>query len=326
MDWDLTSYFAELMARPMRNSKMNCKEILRRHVSSRRHSTVAEDNADAWEAIFLLTEGLTDRLSHLGSYLGCLTAADARNEDYAREEAAFALLAAESEKLDVELLRALKDVSDEFFAKFAHGPPWPTAATSSAANAKTRSRTMIPEKEMLSADLGVDGLHAWGRLYDSISGKLEFDMTFPDGRTERRPISQRRALMEDPDRRVRQAAFDGGNRALGKHGRRHGCRAQRHFGDAADPQTSIAAWTTFSMSPSSRRRFRPRPRRNVRSYRRANRNWPDASSPPRHSSWALRASLGTIWARRYRCPTKGIFLGKRARTSSPAPLQRPTHA
>ena len=72
---------------------------------------------------------------------------------------------------------------------------------------------MSPEKEMLSADLGVDGLHAWGRLYDSISGKLEFDMAFPDGRTERRPMSQRRALMEDPDRRVRQAAFDGGNRA-----------------------------------------------------------------------------------------------------------------
>ena len=88
---------------------------------------------------YSLTEGLTDRLSHLGSYLGCLTAADARNEDYAREEAAFALLAAESEKLDVELLRALKDASDEMFAKFAQRPAWPTAATSSAASAKTHS-------------------------------------------------------------------------------------------------------------------------------------------------------------------------------------------
>ena len=95
---------------------------------------------------------------------------------------------------------------------------------------------MSPEKEMLSADLGVDGLHAWGRLYDSISGKLEFDMAFPDGRTERRPMSQRRALMEDPDRRVRQAAFDGGNRAWESMEDVAAARAQRHLGDAADPQ------------------------------------------------------------------------------------------
>ena len=38
-------------------------------------------------------------------------------------------------------------------------------------------------------------------------------MRFPDGKTEKRPISQRRSLMENPDRRVRQAAFEGGNAA-----------------------------------------------------------------------------------------------------------------
>ena len=99
MDWDLTSYFAEFDGPAMRQFK----DELQRDIATAREQAaalapLAEDNADTWEAIFLLTEGLTDRLSHLGSYLGCLTAADARNEDYAREEAAFALLAAESEK------------------------------------------------------------------------------------------------------------------------------------------------------------------------------------------------------------------------------------
>ena len=118
MDWDLTSYFAEFDGPAMRQFK----DELQRDIATAREQAaalapLAEDNADSWEAVFLLTEGLIDRLSHLGSYLGCLTAADARNEDYAREEAAFALLAAESEKLDVELLRALKDASDEMFAQ-----------------------------------------------------------------------------------------------------------------------------------------------------------------------------------------------------------------
>ncbi len=214
MDWDLTSYFAEFDGPDMRQFKDELqKDLAAAREQAAALAPLSEDNAGAWETVFLLTEGLTDRLSHLGSYLGCLTAADARNEDYAREEAAFALLASEAEKLDVELLRALKEAADDVFSGFARRPALADCAHFLRRQREDAQHTMSPEKEVLSADLGVDGLHAWGRLYDSVSGKLEFDMAFPDGRTERRPMSQRRALMEDPDRRVRQAAFEGGNRA-----------------------------------------------------------------------------------------------------------------
>jgi hypothetical protein len=72
---------------------------------------------------------------------------------------------------------------------------------------------MTAEKEILATDLGIDGIQAWGRLYDTVSSKLEFDMEFPDGKRHRVPISQRRSLLEDPDRRIRKAAFEGGNAA-----------------------------------------------------------------------------------------------------------------
>jgi len=72
---------------------------------------------------------------------------------------------------------------------------------------------MSTEKEILATDLGLDGIQAWGRLYDKISSRLEFDMLYPDGNRERLPMSQRRSLLEHPDRRVRKAAFDGGNAA-----------------------------------------------------------------------------------------------------------------
>src|SRR3990170_3469674 len=72
---------------------------------------------------------------------------------------------------------------------------------------------MSAEKEVLATDLGVDGIQAWSRLYDTVSSKLEFDMVFPDGTRKRLPMSQRRSLLDDPDRRVRKAAFDGGNAA-----------------------------------------------------------------------------------------------------------------
>jgi oligoendopeptidase F len=72
---------------------------------------------------------------------------------------------------------------------------------------------MSTEKEFLATDLALDGIQAWGRLYDTLSSKLEFDMVFPDGRRKRLPMSQRRSLTEHSDRRVRKAAFDGGNAA-----------------------------------------------------------------------------------------------------------------
>jgi oligoendopeptidase F len=69
------------------------------------------------------------------------------------------------------------------------------------------------DQEKLATDLSIDGFHSWGRLYDTITGKLEFDMVYPDGRTARTPISQWRSLMANVDREVGKAAFECGNKA-----------------------------------------------------------------------------------------------------------------
>jgi len=73
---------------------------------------------------------------------------------------------------------------------------------------------MVPQQEVLATDLGVDGIQAWGRLYDTMASKLEFDMVYPDGRRERLPMSQRRSLIDNPDRRMRRAAFAASVRLL----------------------------------------------------------------------------------------------------------------
>lgn len=111
MDWDLTSYFPAFDDPSMRQFK----DELKRDIDALRQRAAAleplsMDNADSWQDIFLACERMTDRLSHLGSYIGCLSAADARNEVYSREEADFSRIEAESEKLDVELLRDRKSV------------------------------------------------------------------------------------------------------------------------------------------------------------------------------------------------------------------------
>ena len=212
MNWDLTSYFPSFdgpeLAAFQRALADDLQSLLARAEAL---PTLGAGNADAWESVLLDVEELSRRLSHLGSYLGCLTAADAADEAYRKAEAGFARTAAEAEKLEVELQRGLKEATDGYLEGLAARPALADCGFHLRRLREEARRTMSTGEERLSADLGVDGIHAWGRLYDTLSGKLEFDMRWPDGRRERLPMAQRRSLMSHPARPVRRAAFEGGN-------------------------------------------------------------------------------------------------------------------
>jgi len=170
-------------------------------------------NAAMWEKFFLKYEEITARFLHISSYIGCLSACDARNEKYARAESDIAILGAGVAKLEIELFRAIRKASKTVFESFTARKGFKGARHFLNKMLIEARHSMAPELERLAEDLGVDGIEAWGRLYDSISGKLEFDMEFPDGKKERLPISMRRSLLDNPDRRIRRAAFEGGNAA-----------------------------------------------------------------------------------------------------------------
>ena len=214
MNWDLTSYFPSFDSSERdafeRALADELQALLQRAAEL---PTLDAGNAGDWEQVLLDVEDLSRRLSHLGSYLGCLTAGDAADESYKKAEAAFARTAAEAEKLEVELQRGLKQASAAAVDSLARRPAFDGCVYHLRRLREEARRTMSPAEERLSADLGVDGIHAWGRLYDTLSGKLEFDMPWPDGRRQRLPMAQRRSLMSHPDRAVRRAAFEGGNAA-----------------------------------------------------------------------------------------------------------------
>ncbi|NKB66289.1 MAG: hypothetical protein GKR89_04440 [Candidatus Latescibacteria bacterium] len=214
MNWNLDSYFPQFDGPQMRQFKSAlAADMAVLGQEAAELAPLAKDTVAVWEAVFVRYEDILARLSHLGSYIGCLTAADARNEVYAREEGALARLEAENAKIDVELQRACKGADDIVFDDLASRP---TLAGGGHFLRRLRQQaryTMDPSGEVLAADLGVDGIGAWGRLYSTVAAKLEFSMQYPNGDTESLPMAQRRSLMQHPDRAVRQAAFNGGNEA-----------------------------------------------------------------------------------------------------------------
>jgi oligoendopeptidase F len=86
MTWDLTTYFPAFNGAEM----LQFKEAIRKDVAVMQRAAASLpvlDSASAadWEALFLQHEDIMRRMSHLGSYVGCLASSDARNEAYLKE-------------------------------------------------------------------------------------------------------------------------------------------------------------------------------------------------------------------------------------------------
>ena len=120
MNWDLTSYFSGFDSADVAQFKASLEsEIAGLQSRCAQITPIGADTAGSWEEIFLEVEVVWQRMSHLGSYLGCLTAADSANEAYKAAEAAFATVSAEAETLEVDLKRGLREASDADFSAFA---------------------------------------------------------------------------------------------------------------------------------------------------------------------------------------------------------------
>ncbi len=155
MDWDLTSYFPEFNGPEMIQFKQQLKDDIK-SIKERagKLSPLDNDNQQEWEQVFLDSEDLTTRYSHLRSYIGCVASADSMNEDHLREEAEMSVLGAEFAKLSSELLNSVKDANDEVFNSFSEKPALRSASYYLMRLREESQKRMDQDNEVLAADLG----------------------------------------------------------------------------------------------------------------------------------------------------------------------------
>lgn len=217
--WDLTSYFPTFNGPEYQQFKAGLNEALTTTLSTATGlADLTQANTADWITQFQTYENLAARIGHLSSYLGNICSADAANDLAKRESAALASAYATLSKLQGELLRAAGTNDPAAWDALLKAPALDGAShTLKRMRAEAKHR-MSRAEESLAADLGVDGISAWGRLYDNLTGQLNFEMHWPDGRKETIPMAQRRALMANTDRAVRAAAFKQGNLVWAQHG------------------------------------------------------------------------------------------------------------
>ncbi|MBN2193389.1 MAG: M3 family oligoendopeptidase [Polyangiaceae bacterium] len=213
-DWDLTPFFQGLGAPDyVEFQAALARDLPALAVRVAALPPLTPDGFSVWSALLADLEGFWARLRHLSSYLGCVSAADARDDAARRDVAALARTRAAFDKAMVDLRTRLGACTSGDFSAFVARAEIAAIAYPLARLRQLSARSMAPELEALATDLNVDGIAAWGRLYDQLSGSLEFALEVPGRPPERHPVSVVRSLLGDPDPAVRRAALLGGNRA-----------------------------------------------------------------------------------------------------------------
>ncbi len=175
-------------------------------------------SCNAWAELLVRLEDTSNRAGHLSSYLGCLGAADSRDANVKRESASLATTMAELDKLYVTARAAIGDCEQKVFESLAATAELSGAGYFIGRLRRSARQSMSSSLEGLNADLSVNGLSAWGRLYDQVSGTLEFSLEVPGEEAKTLPVSMTRSLLEDANPAVRKAAFDGASVAWDRVG------------------------------------------------------------------------------------------------------------
>ncbi|MDH5674544.1 MAG: M3 family oligoendopeptidase [Myxococcales bacterium] len=213
-DWDMEAFFPGVES----GEFLGFRDGLRRELAEllerlRALPALTAASLEDWTQALLALEALGQRAGHLQTYLSCRRAADSSDSAVARETAAMGKPLSLLQKMSVTVQQALARASEAEFKALANAPELRDVRYF-LERARTRAGfSMEQALEDLAAELAVDGINAWGRLYGQLSGVLEFELNVAGQPPRRVPVSMARTLMEDPDRAVREAAFEGSNGA-----------------------------------------------------------------------------------------------------------------
>lgn len=159
----------------------------------------------AWSTFIKQYELVDAQATDLRAFLECHCAADAENKRFQQLDAELAALSPQREKIATNVEFALRDVPIEVFHEFIRSTADLERLQYFFVLRRRNAALRLPkDQELLSAELAVDGLHAWGRLYDRLSGALKVTVTERGKRVEK-SVSQ--VQFDSPQRAVREANY-----------------------------------------------------------------------------------------------------------------------
>jgi pepF/M3 family oligoendopeptidase len=176
--WDLDALLPHPQTEPFRRLFDEYREELKSLASeSDALPPLASDSIKLWENFVPRLSRLLARSEDLHAFIGCHAAADAENKLYQQIEGQLAALSPLRSQIFTNLEFALKQSSDEdVAAALSKSESLRNLAFFLEECRRSASFRLPKDLELLSADLAVDGIMAWSRLYDRISGSLRVEI------------------------------------------------------------------------------------------------------------------------------------------------------
>ncbi len=177
---------------------------------------LGDDAPLTWAVFIERFANLFAQTEDLHAFIGCHASADAANKEFQRLEGVLAALSPLREQVLTNVELAFRDVSDNDMEAFLAADERLAAVGFFLRECRRNAAFRLPKpEELLAAQLDVDGLHAWGRLYDRLSGELRVEV-MEKGRIVLKSPGQ--VALDSPERTVRENNFFAAQRAWGAIG------------------------------------------------------------------------------------------------------------
>jgi len=153
------------------------KDLEKAAADSEKLEPLSNATLKVWEEYVPRLSTLMAGSEDLHAFIGCHAAADAENKLYQQIEGQLAAVSPLRSQIFTNLEFALQQSAEaDYAACMASSQPLKSIAFF-LDECRRSARFRLPkEQELLSADLAVDGIMAWSRLYDRISGSLKIEV------------------------------------------------------------------------------------------------------------------------------------------------------
>ena len=176
----------------------------------------ADDAIREAREIFARIERARKLVGDPETYAECCLSVDSQDE---QAQALLGRLQSINKRFDelAEPLGQFLDLAPEEVVESYLDDPAVAPARFSVEHSRRRRHELLPlAEENLVTGLGEDGIHAWGRLYDQLSGTLTCEVTVGN-ELRTTGIAEAAGLMQKPDDKVRENAWRAINAAWDEH-------------------------------------------------------------------------------------------------------------
>lgn len=161
--------------------------------------------AQTWAEFLARYADVASTATDLNALVGCHAADQAENKTFQQWEGRLSALDPLRERIATNIEFAMKEAADADLDSFIAADERLTEIEFYLRDRRANAVLRLPkEQEVLASDLSVDGIHAWGRLYDRISGSLRIEVMERGEVVEKSPGQ---VQFDSSERTVRQNNF-----------------------------------------------------------------------------------------------------------------------